>query len=174
MYQKLWKHEPNLLTVKFPVSDLTGHAYVPTSHFICVWLSATPWTVAPQAPLSMGISRQEYWSRLPWPPPGDLPNPGIKPESPALWADSFLLSHWGSPLTGHTRGQTQCYSFGAFLLPCSDPQRKLSQLPAWRNRAWPSHSEDESGRSRGSKTQGVTVDLVFVSFSDAWCPLRRD
>ena len=39
---------------------------------------ATPWTVAPQAPLSMGFSRQEYWSGVPFPPPGDLPDPGIK------------------------------------------------------------------------------------------------
>ena len=42
----------------------------------------TPWTVAGQAPLSMGFSRQEYWSGLPFPPPGDLPEPGIKPVSP--------------------------------------------------------------------------------------------
>ena len=42
---------------------------------------ATPWTVACQAPLSVGFFRQEYWSGLPFPPPGDLPNPGIKPES---------------------------------------------------------------------------------------------
>ena len=55
----------------------------------CVRLFATPWTVACQAPLSMGFSRQEYWSRLPCPPPGDLPNPGIKPRSPALQADSL-------------------------------------------------------------------------------------
>ena len=46
------------------------------------------WTVDPQAPLSMGFSRQEYWSGLPCPPPGDLPDPGIKPGSPALQADS--------------------------------------------------------------------------------------
>ena len=52
-----------------------------------VQLFGTPWTVACQAPLSMGFSRQEYWSRLPIPTPGDLPNPGIKPvslASPAL------------------------------------------------------------------------------------------
>ena len=46
-----------------------------------------PWTVAHQAPLSMGFSRQEYWSGLPFPSPRDLPNPGIKPRSPALQAD---------------------------------------------------------------------------------------
>ena len=49
-----------------------------------VRLFATPWTVANQAPLSMGFSRQEYWSGLPFPSPGDLPNPGIEPGSPAL------------------------------------------------------------------------------------------
>ena len=49
----------------------------------------TPWTVARQAPLSMGFSRQEYWSGLPFPSPGDLPNPGIEPRSPALQADAF-------------------------------------------------------------------------------------
>ena len=51
--------------------------------------------VAHQAPLSMGFSRQEYWSGLPCPPPGNLPYPGIKPLSPALQADSLPLSHWG-------------------------------------------------------------------------------
>ena len=58
----------------------------------------TPWTAAHQAPLSMGFSRQEYWSRLPFPSPGDLPNPGIKAPSLALQADSLPLSHWGSAL----------------------------------------------------------------------------
>ena len=57
------------------------------------------WTVARQAPLSIGFSRQEYWSGLPCPSPGDLPDPGIEPvspEAPALQADSLLLSHQGS------------------------------------------------------------------------------
>ena len=66
------------------------------SHCSHVRLFATPCTVACQAPLSMGFSRQEYWSGLPFPPPADLSNPGIKPESPAL-QDSLLLNHWGSP-----------------------------------------------------------------------------
>ena len=55
----------------------------------CVRLFATPWTAAHQAPLSMGFRRQEYWSGLPFPSPGDLPNPGIKPRPPALQADSL-------------------------------------------------------------------------------------
>ena len=52
--------------------------------------SATPWTVTQQAPLSMGFPRQEYWSGLPLPPPGGLPDPGIELRSPALQADSLL------------------------------------------------------------------------------------
>ena len=58
---------------------------------------ATPWTVACQAPPSIGFSRQEYWSGLPFPSPGDLPNPGIEPRSPALQADSLLTELWGKP-----------------------------------------------------------------------------
>ena len=50
----------------------------------CARLFATPWTVAYQAPQSMGFSRQEYWSELPFPSPEDLPDPGIEPGSPAL------------------------------------------------------------------------------------------
>ena len=50
---------------------------------------ATPWTVTCQVPLSLEFSRQEYWSELPFPSPGDLPNPGVKPRSPALQADSL-------------------------------------------------------------------------------------
>ena len=66
----------------------------------CVHLFEIPWTVAHQAPLSMGFSRQEYWSGLPFPPPGDLPNPGIKPEaptSPALVGGFFTTEPTESP-----------------------------------------------------------------------------
>ena len=64
--------------------------------FSRVQLFVTLWTVARQAPLSMDVCRQEYWSRLPCPPPGNIPNPGIKPTSPvspALKVDFLLLSH---------------------------------------------------------------------------------
>ena len=54
-----------------------------------VWLFETPWTAAHQAALSMEFSRREYWSALPIPSPGDLPNPGIEPWSPALQADAL-------------------------------------------------------------------------------------
>ena len=58
-----------------------------------VRLLATPWTVAYQAPPPMEFSRREYWSGVPFPSPGDLPNPGIEPRSPALQADVYHLSH---------------------------------------------------------------------------------
>ena len=66
------------------------------SCFSRVRLFATPCTAARQAPLSVEFSSQEHWSGLPFPPPEDLPNPGIEPESPvapALQADSLSLSH---------------------------------------------------------------------------------
>ena len=58
---------------------------------------ATPWTVARQAPVSMGFSRQEYWSGLPFPSPGDLPDLGIKPTSPALAGWFFTVELPGKP-----------------------------------------------------------------------------
>ena len=80
-----------------------AHVYVCAHmfiHFSHVQLCVTLWTVARQPPLSMGFSRQEYWSGLPCPSPGDLPNLGIEPVSPvspALQVDSLPLSHVGSP-----------------------------------------------------------------------------
>ena len=65
------------------------------SHIQCF---VTPWTVVRQAPLSMGFSRQEYWSGLPFPSPGDCPDPGVKPASPAL-AGGFFTTPPGKPPT---------------------------------------------------------------------------
>ena len=63
------------------------HMKVKVKSLSRVQLFATPWTAAYQVPPSMGFSRQECWSGLPFPSPGDLPNPGIEPASPALQAD---------------------------------------------------------------------------------------
>ena len=74
-----------------------------------VWLFATPWTVACQAPLSMGFSRQEYWSGLPCPSPGDLPNPGVESRSPTLQVGSLSSEPPGGlqpNLEGVSSGQT--------------------------------------------------------------------
>ena len=64
-----------------------------------------PWTVAYEAPLSMEFSRQEFWSGFPCPPPGNLPNPGIKPRSPSLQADSLP----SEPLAGYIFIYTHSY-----------------------------------------------------------------
>ena len=66
-----------------------------------VRLFATSWTVAYQAPQSMGFSRHEYWSGLPFPSPGDLPDPGIEPRSPALQADALQSEPPGKLKTIH-------------------------------------------------------------------------
>ena len=62
-----------------------------------VQLFVTPLTATHQAPLSMGFSKQEYWSGLPFPSPGDRPDPGIKPRSPALEADALTSEPPGKP-----------------------------------------------------------------------------
>ena len=72
-----------------------------------VRLFVTLWAVAHQAPLSMGFYRQEDWSGLPFPTPGDLPDPGIKPVSPVsppFQVDSLPLSHRGSPEVRYVKG----------------------------------------------------------------------
>ena len=73
------------------------HVKVKVKTLSRVPLFVTPWTVAYQAPLSMGFSRQEYWSGLPFPSPGDLPDPGIEPRSPAFQADALTTEPPGKP-----------------------------------------------------------------------------
>ena len=73
------------------------HVKVKVKTLSRVPLFVTPWTVAYQAPLSMGFSRQEYWSGLPFPSSGDLPNPGIEPRSPAFQADALTSEPPGKP-----------------------------------------------------------------------------
>ena len=73
------------------------------SSFSRVLLFVTPWTIAHQAPLSMEFPRQEYSSELPFPSPGDLPDPGIKPTSPALQADSLSAEPSDSLATAYTQ-----------------------------------------------------------------------
>ena len=72
---------------------------------------ATPWTLAHQAPLPVGFPRQEYWGGLLFSFPGDLPNPGIEPASPAWQVDSQLLSHLGSPFWCVAMSNTMCGSY---------------------------------------------------------------
>ena len=86
----------SLFSVRLKLSQhclLTGYACV----LSCVLLFATLWTVTCPAPLSMGFSRQEYWSGLPFPPPGDLPDPGFEPASPTFAGRYFTAEPLGKP-----------------------------------------------------------------------------
>ena len=102
-----------------------GQSDIHAQSLSCVWLFATPWTVAPQTLQSMAFSRQEYWSGLPFPSLGDLPSPGIEPASPALVGELFTTEPSGKPLTkvgfsqtssclmGQMRSRTPPYLFHA-------------------------------------------------------------
>ena len=98
--------EGDEVTLSRGVRDPSNHSKsCMLSHFSHVQLFVTLWTIACQAPLPMGFSRQEYWSALPCPSPGDLPDPGIKPMSlmsPALVGGFFTTSAtWEAPILGH-------------------------------------------------------------------------
>ena len=123
-----------------------------------VWLFATPWTVACQAPLSMEFSRQKYWSALPFPSPGDLPNPGIEPRSPVLQADS-LPSKPASPIKYGERNQnnrTKCH-FVFKLSPYSQTLKRVftraenthTCVHPWLGR-WEEKVEQNEPSERGS------------------------
>ena len=92
-YVSMNHYDPHMYDFKIHI------IHVHVQWFSGVRLFSTLLTVARQAPLSKGLSSQEYWSGLPFPPPGDLPDPGIKPGSPALQADSLLTE-----LPGNTTG----------------------------------------------------------------------
>ena len=87
------KCESSVLSKYVVTNEPCMHAHSPNR----VWLFVTPGTVACQAPLSMGFSRQEYWSRLPFPPPRDLPNPGIEPGSYIGRQILYHLATWEAP-----------------------------------------------------------------------------
>ena len=86
------------------------------SCFSCVQLFPMLWTVACQAPLSMGFSSQEYWSGLPCPPPGDLPNPGMEPTSlrSSALADGFFMTSgtWEAQMTCDSTGNDEINNGG--------------------------------------------------------------
>ena len=103
----------------------------------CVQLFGTLWIVAHQAALFMGFSRQEYWSGLPFPSPGDLPNPGIEPGSPALQADALPSEPLGKKETGvqslvwEIHWRREWLPTPVFLPGKSDGQRNLVGFSPW-------------------------------------------
>ena len=91
----------------------------------------TPWTTAQQAPPSMGFSRQEYWNGLPFPPPGDLPYPGMEPRSPALQADSLPAEPPGKPENEfHIINLPVYWDLGLLIIPGDFffPQEKMESV----------------------------------------------
>ena len=108
-----------------------------------------PWTVAHQAPLSMGFSRQEYWSGLPFPSPGDLPDPGIELRSPTLQADAVTSAPPGKPL--NTRIQSQKTSYRDSELQIQVLTSKISReerKPGWKK-----------GRRQERGAKGVALQM---------------
>ena len=87
-----------LVQLQFILCNDWARLYGMVKSLNCVQLFVTPWTIARQAPPSMGFSRQEYWSGLPFPSPGDLPDPGIELGSSALQADSVPAEPPGNPI----------------------------------------------------------------------------
>ena len=96
-----------------------------------VHLFATPWTAAHQAPLSMGVSKQEYWSGLPCPPAGELPDPGIEPaslSSPALAGGFFTTSATWEPCTMESYSAIKQNEIMPFTITQTDLEIKLSDV----------------------------------------------
>ena len=98
----MWKQTPTFWVSKHKVKSLS-----------CVRLFAIPWTVVYQASLSMGFSRQEYWSGLPFPSPGDLPDPGIKPRFSCIAGRCFTL--WATREA--LKAQSKTFIHGLYHLP---------------------------------------------------------
>ena len=154
--------------------------------FSCVWLFATPWTVAHQAPQSTGFSRQEYPSGLPCPPPGDLPNPGIElvyPVSPTLQART--TEPRGKPTHTHRHRHTHTHTPLRESVPLGDWEAFLTCLLA--TELWGSECDrPETGvggteHALNSNAVYLTRSICVGSFHGkpaslawgrAWIPLR--
>ena len=95
-----------------------------------VWLFATPWTIAHQAPPSMEFSRQEYWSGLPFPSPGDLPDPGMEPGSPKLRADALSSEPLGNPIIKDNMSSNLTQ-----LLTGNEARKMTSYWKEWQNQS---------------------------------------
>ena len=127
----------------------------------------TPWTVACQAPLSMGFSGQEHWSRLPCPPPGDLPHPGIEPGSGKVVSRE---QDWGKE-TGHET------SLAAQWLRRYTPNAGgMGSVPSWETESLnvAEHSLKKSGGRWGRRWPGqVDACMPDSDWGPAGCPRRQ-
>ena len=123
------------------IAKIRLHSPHTLSCFSCAQLFLTLWTVAHKAPLSLKFSGQEYWSGQSSPSPGDLPNPGTEPQTPALQADSLLsepqrknmLTHnWHTSLIPFTHWAPTCHQPSHRLLPLTENSTLLSPQPCTR------------------------------------------
>ena len=115
----------------------------------------TPWTVACQVPLSMGFPRQEYWSGLPFPSPGELLDPGIKPKSPTLQADALTLALPGKPL--NTRIQS-------LRKPPIKTQNFRSKYQHQRFQGRKGNQVERRGRRREREAKGVALQTSPATY----------
>ena len=126
-----------------------------------VQLFVTPWTVAYQAPQSMGFSRQKYWSGLPFPSPGDLPNPGIEPGSPTLQADTLPSEPPGKlPKKGNAK-ECSNYHTAVFISHTSEVMLKILQarLQQCMNRELP---DVQAGFRKGRGTRDQIANIHWI------------
>ena len=140
---------------------------VKVKSFSHVWIFATPWIVAYQAPPSMGFFRQEYWSGLPFPSPRDLPNPGIEPKSPALEADTLtseppaMQETWVQSLSPEDQMLKECSNYRtiALISHASKVTLKILQarLQQYVNRELP---DVQAGFRKGRGTRDQIANIL--------------
>ena len=129
----------------------------------------TPWTVASQASLSMGFSRQKYWSGLLFLSPGDLPDPGFEPRSPALWADSLQSEPPGKPpyiyTSSQKRREKHREAFSAFAAGSLSSFKMTSTGLPW----WSSSKESTSQYRRHGFNPWWGKDPTCQGATKLWC-----
>ena len=133
-----WKQGSVTLGITFPNVWLLS----------CVQLLVTPWTVAYEAPLSMGFSRQEYWIGLPFPSPGDLPDPGMNPGLLHCGKTLYPLSHQGSPRATQMYMAKLWFEFLSDTLPISH-----SSCFSYTNQRWVGAEKEKEEKFKETKRE---------------------
>ena len=128
---RCWRKAGHRGGCKLEVRIRTGRSgqKVKVKSLSCIWLFVTPRTVACQVLLSMGLSRQEYWSELPFPSPKDLPDPGLEPGSPALQGDSLPSELPGKAQVRATGKTTKTQAAQATLQSLPQAERLFPTSP---------------------------------------------
>ena len=139
-----------------------------------VWLFATPWTIAYQVPPSMGFSRQEYWGGLPFPSPGDLPNPGIEPGSPPLKADTLPSEPPGksSTLSYLQNSRSVVFTVACRIFSCS---LSTTSCGMWGLVPHPGVEPGPSALGLGSLSHWTTREVIICTVLKLmfwWCVWR--